>query len=177
MAFVVEDGTIVAGATSYVTVAEADAYFADLNDPQDWSTLTAGVKQTRLMIGTKFVDDLYRGAWKGRVISKEQDLAWPRSGVVDEELNWITSTEIPQRLKDATCEAAVLSIAGTALYPTVNPRGPERRVEIDKGVMQEWFKDFSGLREAYYTSITRLLKGLVGASPGTNITMIQKFRG
>jgi len=36
MAFVVEDGTGLANATSYLSVADADAYFADRNNPAAW---------------------------------------------------------------------------------------------------------------------------------------------
>ena len=129
------------------------------------------------MIGAKFLDDLYRGAWKGGRISRTQTLAWPRYGVVDEEGLWITNTEIPQELKDANCEAAVLSISSETLYPVIEPKGPVRRIEIDKGIMKEWFKDTSGIRESWFTTITRLLKGLTVASPGSNIMNVPKLRG
>ena len=54
MALIVEDGTIVAGANSFVTVAEADAYIANFND-QVWAALLPADKDAHIVKGGLYV--------------------------------------------------------------------------------------------------------------------------
>lgn len=50
MAFIVEDGTIVDGATSYVAEAFSDAYFTDLA-VAEWTDATPSAKRRRSLTG------------------------------------------------------------------------------------------------------------------------------
>jgi hypothetical protein len=122
---VVETGAVVAGADSYVAVADADTYHANRgNDP--WASLSTSLKEAALRKATAFIDGAYRLRWKGRRVNPIiQPLEFPRTGVT---VPGITSghgfaafdggfggdifypfDHIPQRVKDAVCEAALKS--------------------------------------------------------------------
>lgn len=65
------------GVNSYVTVAEADTYFADRLDVVLWINATADRKAQALITATGVLDDQ---PWTGTAVSDDQPLAFPRSG-------------------------------------------------------------------------------------------------
>lgn len=81
MALTVEDGTVVAGANSYVTAAEADTYFENIGETL-W-TQTAGdeAKEAALAKAASYMQQKYRLQWKGSRVEAFQSLDWPRRGV------------------------------------------------------------------------------------------------
>lgn len=103
--FLVEDGTGLAASNSYVSVAEADDYFdIDRVFEATWDALTDDEKQDRLAWATRILDA--KVTWKGVKYTAAQALAWPRSSTYDRHGYEIDIDEIPQQLKDATCEMA-----------------------------------------------------------------------
>lgn len=99
MALIIEDGTGVVGATSYVTVAEARAYASARG-----VTLSA-VDATVEVLLIKAMDYLEskRASFKG---SKLHYLQWPRSEVVVDGFD-VAETTIPTELKNAQCQLAI----------------------------------------------------------------------
>ncbi|MBK9496468.1 MAG: hypothetical protein IPO08_18575 [Xanthomonadales bacterium] len=101
--FVVEDGTQVAGANSYVTTAYADDYFiVDPNFYTTWTALTTTQKEYYLAWATRLLDQ--KVVWRGYRYTDTQALRWPRSGAVDVDGIAIAVDAIPRQLKEATCE-------------------------------------------------------------------------
>lgn len=105
--FIVEDGTIVANANSYVAVMEADDILAiDFRQNAIWSVLDTPTKELMLAQATRYLDDNYN--WFGRRTEPTtQALKWPRSGMKDCEGNCIGLNVIPSELKRATAQLAV----------------------------------------------------------------------
>lgn len=144
MALTVEDGTQIAAAESYISAADATTYHT-ANGNSAW-TGTDAVKEAALRRACRYLDGEYRQRWKGqKVYPLTQVLEWPRVGVsvIDGPQQYydvppsfydsaysgfLAITTIPQRLKDAQCELALLALAG-ALAPTVD--GSVRREKID----------------------------------------------
>jgi hypothetical protein len=97
MALIIEDGTGVAGADSYVTVAECEAFAVKY-----YGASLAGSpanKEAALRRAALFMDSL---PWKGhRTFGRNQGLAWPRKDVTDGEGQEISEGEIPEEIKDA----------------------------------------------------------------------------
>lgn len=113
---IVEDGTGKAGATSYVSLAEADAYFQNHPYYADaWEELGEPDKERYLVSATMSLDTMMR--WLGVIRSPMQALGWPRSGVVDHEGRTISNTAVPKRVKDATCELAFHHSKGDPFAP------------------------------------------------------------
>lgn len=104
MALTVEDGSVVAGADSYISLADAETYFTNHGPPSGW-TGTDAVKEGALRYAASWLDSTY--AWAGVIVDSDQALDWPRSGVYDDEGRLLAADEIPQRLRDAQCEAAL----------------------------------------------------------------------
>jgi len=110
MALIVEDGTIVASANSYVTLAEAVAYATDhglaFSPSPDVGNVAA------LIRATSAIDGKYGFSFPGyRKGGRTQSLHWPRDAAYDAGGWLIPNTEIPVELKAAVIEAAVRELA------------------------------------------------------------------
>jgi hypothetical protein len=105
-AFVVETGSGLANATSYVSIAEADDYYViDPNFSATWANLTLEVKQYLLAWATRILDQ--KSIWKGVLsVPDTQALRWPRTYVYDRDDRLIAPDSIPKQLKEATFELA-----------------------------------------------------------------------
>ena len=108
MAFIVEDGTNVADANSYVTVEYADAYLAFKSNDTAWQEQDTVDKQDYLCWATRLLDQ--RANFEGRPTYRSdtvaQALRWPRTGVLDRDGFLLAPDAIPAPIKAATVEIA-----------------------------------------------------------------------
>lgn len=112
-----------ASANSFVTSAEMTTYCEARLNASTWTGAAAQIPAL-----TEATRDLSVLAWQGIRVSSAQALAWPRDQVpdVDDPFQlYYSTTAIPQRIKDATCELALQYLkAGTtdlaALDSTTN---------------------------------------------------------
>jgi hypothetical protein len=124
MAFVVEDGSIVANANSFVSVAEANAYHTDRGNSV-WTGDDA-VKQAALIKATDFIQQKYGCQWKGyKVDPIRQPLDWPRAGI-----DYVDYQTIPEKLKNAVCELALEALS-EELNPSLERGGAVKREKVD----------------------------------------------
>ena len=97
-----------ASANSYVTVAEADAYFATSFGRTAWGIASAANKEIVLIESTRLLDLLV--SWKGYVKSDTQALRWPRTYVpnIDGRYleSYISDSIVPKDVKNAVFELA-----------------------------------------------------------------------
>ena len=97
-----------ASANSYVTVAEADAYFATSFGRTAWGSASAANKEIVLIESTRLLDLLV--SWKGYVKSDTQALRWPRTYVpnIDGRYleSYISDSIVPKDVKNAVFELA-----------------------------------------------------------------------
>ena len=112
MTLIVEDATGNPDAESYSTVAEASTYVAKWHQSAAWDTASEAEKERALRRGARFVDS---HRFLGARTYSNQALDWPRVnvGIVDGQL--ILSDDLPQRIKDATVEAAIRDVEGVDL--------------------------------------------------------------
>jgi hypothetical protein len=104
--FLVEDGTGLAAANSYTSVAEADDILAIDNDGIAlWDALDDPAKELALAKATRYLDDNYQ--WFGRKSTAIQALKWPRHGMRDSENMCIADGVIPIEIKRAIARLAV----------------------------------------------------------------------
>lgn len=100
---VVEDGTGLPNADSYLSLAGADAYHAALGNAA-WATAAPADREAALRRATQYLDARYQ--WRGEPLTATQALAWPR-----------TSSPWPvKRLQDATAELALRAAEQGSLY-------------------------------------------------------------
>ena len=141
---VVEDGTGLATANSYLTAVEALAIL-DVKPTQlaAFSALSAQDQDNYLIWASGWLDDYMD--WKGDKTVATSGLRWPRCGVYDCDGILIDENTIPDQLKQATAELAVWLInnaaAGSGGESSNLPEGI-KRVKADV-VEVEFFEDGS----------------------------------
>ncbi|MCG8492275.1 MAG: hypothetical protein MI743_11715 [Sneathiellales bacterium] len=101
MIFLVETGSGVSGATSYISLEDADSHFEALENT-NWTNASLGQKQQALIRASLYVDSYQ---FEGCPRRADQGLSWPRSGAKDTEGRPLRG--IPFALR-----AAVLELAG-----------------------------------------------------------------
>lgn len=187
MAVVVEDGTGLTNSDVYVSVAAADVYFSS-RGLETWDGTTTE-KEVALRRGRQYLENAYRGMFKGVRTNRTQALSWPRMatvaynasvvGVIYDEDGWyINSNEIPQQLKDANCEAALLVLTGATLEPTLIRGGAIKRKRVKAAVVETETEYADGAPSVdRYMVIQGLLRGLVTGQPGAGFGSVEIVRG
>ena len=92
-----------ANADSFITVAEADAYWATNLYPTTWETATTANKEKALKMATRILDE--KCAWVGTRATSAQALGWGRTDVVYDGIT-VSSTTIPIQISNATAQFA-----------------------------------------------------------------------
>jgi len=93
-------------ANSYVTLAEADVYFADRMHSSAWDSLS---DQEPMLISASQMLDWYV-KWKGAKATSIQFMLWPRTGVVRPDGSTVNDDVLPPEVKIAVYELALSSI-------------------------------------------------------------------
>lgn len=158
MSLLVEDGTIVAGAESYLTVAEADAIIEGRGGSSDWDGLSLTNKEVQLRLATEYIDNKYN--FIGTAVSSTQPLKWPRTGTSFDD------TAIPDILKRAVSVLARDTV-NTALYTTIvgtNAAGEIKSTYKKLDVLEqktEYFSGGSASNQNEFTESKRILTQLL----------------
>ncbi len=84
MSLVTEDGTGLANAESYISVANAITYHTNRGNTS-WVSLTTTQQEQSLRLATDYMMSEYRLMWLGRRVLITQALDWPRVGVILED--------------------------------------------------------------------------------------------
>lgn len=101
MALIVEDGTGLPDAEAYISVADADAYFAARGNAV-WAALDTPQKEAALRLGADYMGAVYGPKWCGKRLTDTQALDWPRTG----------REGVPEAARRANAELAVRASAG-----------------------------------------------------------------
>ncbi len=115
---IVEDGTNVPSANSYVSLTDANAYHT-LYGNSDW-TGTDADKELAIINACKSMEMLYGPKYKSAPLTDTQSLLFPRYAFYDNTMRLVNQSTIPQSLKDAQCEIALLYLQGINIYPDVS---------------------------------------------------------
>lgn len=111
---VLEDGTGVSTANTYISLADADAYHA-LRSHAIWTDADESDRVSALVIATDYLDT--RWNWRGSKKTTTQALDWPRLNAVDSD-NILWTDEVPPVVREACAEYALRVLGdGTALVP------------------------------------------------------------
>lgn len=128
--------TLALGTNSYVDQSEADAYCADMG-------LDAISDDQLLIRATKWIDRTYANRFIGMRVNTTQTLNWPRVPdgdvyytdqgftTIDSDGNYIHLDTIPNYVKEATIEAALMLQDGSEVYSQPSPAVSEESSEVD----------------------------------------------
>lgn len=127
MALIVEDGTGLAAADSYVSVADADAYHTAMGNAA-WASATSDEKEVALRRATQYMDTIfqYRGE---RLFPTVQALEWPRDSHYFDDIAW--------RLEKACAELALRALSDDL----VTDREPQTIKSETVGPLQTVYAD------------------------------------
>lgn len=106
---------VLKGTNSYVTVAEADSYFADRLNATAWTSADATLKGQSLVTAAILLNEQ---RWIGTAVSEDQPLAFPRSGEYFDPrvgASVYLSAGIPSRVTNANFELALHLLQNDAL--------------------------------------------------------------
>ena len=124
MALIVEDGSIVPGANSYVSVVEIRAYCEGrgISLPTEDSEVEVMAVQAFDYI------ESFRSRYKGKPTTSNQRTSWPRKCVVVECYS-VPDNEIPWQLKEAQCQATGEAL-DTDLMPNSSAAVKREKVDV-----------------------------------------------
>lgn len=149
----VEDGSVVDGANSYVTLEYADAYMAE-RGKSAWAEKDEETRKAKIIAATEYIDNLYN--WKGVRKTARQELRFPREGIVDSDGYEVMG--VPLNLKKAVCEAAFIALT-SSLFLTNDANGAVKKKAIDNAVEVEYFNETE--TETEWTSVHQVLDKLL----------------
>jgi len=113
MALIVEDGTNVPGADSYISEADAitRAQTLGLDFPTDPNDAEVPLRRAAIYL------EKYRNQYQGKKVFDDQSLQWPRDPVYIDDI-YNPKENIPQELIDAQVAIASADFSGQQLYGT-----------------------------------------------------------
>jgi len=156
MALVVEDGSGIANADSYISLADARTLLNNLGQDLDLVDATA---EQQLRLAKDYVDS-FRDKFKGYKGTREQSLQFPRHNVYID--GWLfPSDQVPTEIKEAQAIAAYEVAQGETLQST----GSGRKVQSEKLDVLEisYFKNSATESSKIYKRVIDKLKAFMSA--------------
>jgi hypothetical protein len=172
MALIVEDGTGLANAESYISVLDCDALLIQWGRSSEaWVALDDATKEGLLRNSTMYIDSEYALKFSGEVLNSTQALAWPRSNAYKVNGQSIPSDEVPVEVLRATSFVAVESVEGGVYSDEDNgARIASESVGLGQSALTE-SKSYVGGKDSSYTSKSAdlVLKPLLSGSKGRTV--------
>lgn len=154
MALIVEDGSVVTGAESYVDIEYIDNYLSNRGYTA-WTTLSDVVKETAIRRAIVFIEGF---SFLGSRSSDSQVLEFPREGIYYPSGIEMIGV-VPNEIKNALCEAAYIeSQESGSLFPTQSDRSLKKR---KVGSLEREFYKSSGGLNSQQPIIANLLRRFI----------------
>ncbi|MEM6902247.1 MAG: DnaT-like ssDNA-binding protein [Pseudomonadota bacterium] len=125
MTLVVEDGSVVTGAESYISAPDATAYL-EARGYDAWTDQADAAKERALRLATDYMVQTYRGRWIGNRAQSDQSLDWPRHQVIADGYH-VDSDVVPADVQRACALLAVRALTGD-LVPDLTRRTSKEAV-------------------------------------------------
>lgn len=153
MALVIEDGSGLSNADSYLSAADARTYASNKGVTLDADD---AVVEPQIRKAMAFLEGRY-SRYQGEKATDDQALQWPRSWV------WrygyaLDANTIPQELKDALAELVILIHGGLDIQPTITTGGRKDRVKV--GPIDVSYDSDSQPRQPVFPTVEQLLRPL-----------------
>jgi hypothetical protein len=146
MTLLVESGTGVAGANTYITLEDFQTHCEDRG--RSYSSYTEEQQEAALVRMGDYLNSL---SWKGVRTKLTQSMSWPRYGtevggsewnrlefpatqwvgVLDQDGWYLATDAVPPQVVDAQCEGAWLILTGSELEPSLDRGGQVIREKYD----------------------------------------------
>lgn len=145
-----------AAANSYASVSFADSYLENRPDATDWNDPLTGA-ETKAACLIRATQRLEQYQWRGTATATTQALQWPRRGLYNRLGVALSSSAIPDLVKQACCELALVMLADSSWG---GPDGLERfnRIQLSQ---QTAYDIRHGGRGGLPSSVTSLLSDFI----------------
>lgn len=157
---VVEDGTGLANADSFISAVDAATYHTNHNNTA-WAALTDAQKDAALRYATAYVDTKFQ--YLGYLYKDTQSLSWPRTDAWDMDRRLLTG--VPQKVKDAVCELALVHATTENVNATFDRGGAIASEEV--GSVKVAYFDRAPAGVTYPFLIQMLARVTLGGGVGT----------
>ena len=129
VSLIVEDGSCVPSANSYVSLEYADEYMRNTGR-SSWASKSENERKSYLINATAYIDRTYsKIGWKGiKKFHRKQALCFPRVELFDKDGDEVLG--IPEELKKAVCEAGFIATT-TSLFTTKDASGTIKKQKVD----------------------------------------------
>lgn len=147
MPLIVEDGSGLATAEAYASVADADVYFSARGYTL-WATMSTAEKEQALRRASDYMLQAYRQRWSGARADVAQALDWPREYVIVRDaqigvpghVSYYPSDAVPPLVVQANCLLAFKAASGELSadlgVPVVEEQVGPIRVRYQEGARQ-----------------------------------------
>lgn len=165
MAVTVENGSVVADADSYVSRADYIAYAA----ARGVTVTDDATADADLVKAAQFIDS-HESRMKGDRVSRDQFMAFPRSGVVIDGWTW-AATEIPRQVVLAQLAVALDIHAG------VDPYNPDQAAPVIKerveGAVEVAYASPTSFKLSKTSSSEALINALLVSAGMTSFNLVR----
>lgn len=169
---IIEDGSIVEGANSYVTISGVNDYVDSYGYTTTWSgtDIDDTIRKQSLLKAMRYIEGL---PFRGKKQTKEQPLEFPRSDIYDDDNYLFDENYIPPKLKSAVCEACILMLPNSDidLQPIISKDDYTTAEKVSSAVAVYYDTKAGGYRTRS-TIIEDLLKDII-----KNKTIVEIKRG
>lgn len=163
---IVEDGTGVANADSYVSVAEADAYHASRGNTL-WAAITLERKEQLLRRASDYLTNTYYGGWIGVAAFNVNLLAWPRNPIEPRHYG-LFDLAVPLPVRQAVAELALIANTISLIPQPSNTRGKKR---VKFGPIEVEYDSTSGTQSKFLAA-SMLLTPYLKTTASTNMARL-----
>ena len=168
---IIEDGTRVVGANSYISAADATAYLT-LYEPasiDSWPTAQAD-QEAALLVGNQSLELFYRERFLSFIVlPRINQLSWPRTSFFDRVYNVVTYTTIPDAVKQAQATLALYYVMGTDVFPQLPRDSHVINESVKIGDLSTSTVYSQGTHFDPFLKITKLLWPVLKPSPQSTL--------
>lgn len=135
MTLVVEDGTGLSNADSYISVTDAGLYFTAYGNSDTWTAYDADSQEVALRAATRAIDSLYGASFMSKPLTTTQALKQPRQLWYNEFSNAMTG--IAPCLGQATAEMALMILGGFDPISSADNAGAIKETQVKVGDVEQ----------------------------------------
>jgi hypothetical protein len=138
MTLIVEDGTGLANANGFVSIATVDAYFTERNAANFalWDAIADGTQAELIVTASTYLQNTYGTRWNGRRLAQTQSMDFPRIEIEDLDRFHVDSNSVPVAIEQATAELALKANTET-LMPDITSPGVINRISQAVGSLKQ----------------------------------------
>lgn len=173
MSLVIEDGTGLSTAESYISVADATSYFTAYGNLAVWSALSSTTQEQLLRKSSRDLDLLYGKSYLSDPLTSTQALLFPRTTFTDNLGRDVTG--IPVALARAVAELAILNNT-TDMTGVASTDGNVKLKKTKAGDLEqqiEYFLPTSANSAALRKLNLMLAPYLDGSNSGTSLKIVR----